>query len=369
MIRTWGSGESLGKAERVTDNPILSGELREEIVSSFEQCLRAQDHPLLDSVTTHDLILDQARSILNEVIDSCRAVTDDIDVGVRSRWAEVGACRATVGSCPAESLGAATALFEAALPLMLREFSAVAGSDAEAGAALVLHRVIVDRIISSAASYTGLMLRTIRASHRAELARLSRELHDRTAHIIGVAIQNLELHEVHASRDAALAQEKLDRAREAMGQALDSVRYFFGELRSTVRPGELEQALTGYLAANAESSVLTNVKVTGDTATLTRDVCEEVYLTLREAIRNALVHSGTTRLDVILEISEFQLRARVSDTGRGFSIERATTAGRGIGLSSMRERVQLLGGTLRLSSVLGHGAEVDILIPLGTVPL
>jgi signal transduction histidine kinase len=41
--------------------------------------------------------------------------------------------------------------------------------------------------------------------------------------------------------------------------------------------------------------------------------------------------------------------------------------GEAIGLSSMRERVQLLGGTLRLSSLLGQGTTVKILIPLGRV--
>ena len=90
---------------------------------------------------------------------------------------------------------------------------------------------------------------------------------------------------------------------------------------------------------------------------------------LREAIRNALVHSGTARLDVTVEISESRLHARVFDTGRGFSVEEATKAGEGIGLSSMRERAQLLGGALRLSSRLGHGTTVDISIPLGRVLL
>jgi signal transduction histidine kinase len=94
-------------------------------------------------------------------------------------------------------------------------------------------------------------------------------------------------------------------------------------------------------------------------------VREEVYLTLREAIRNALMHSSATRLDVALAISKSWLNARVSDTGRGFSVEQTMKAGRGIGLYSMRERVQLLGGTLQLSSALGCGTTVDISIPLG----
>ncbi|MDQ3760191.1 MAG: ATP-binding protein [Actinomycetota bacterium] len=151
---------------------------------------------------------------------------------------------------------------------------------------------------------------------------------------------------------------------------MDIVRRFSAaELRTTVRPNELKQALTEYLATNAESNILTSVEVTGDTVMLQQDVCEEVYVILREAIRNALVHSGTTRLDVTVGISESELHARVSDTGRGFSVEDATKAGEGIGLSSMRERVELLGGALRLSSRLGHGTTAEISIPLGRMLL
>ncbi|MGH3972144.1 MAG: sensor histidine kinase [Pseudonocardiaceae bacterium] len=350
-------------------DPILSDELRAEIVSSFEHRLRAQGSSILDSVDARDQMLDQIRSVLDEVVDSYRAATENADLSTMSLSAETDARQGIEGMHPTESLHAANVLFETALPFVLRAFSAIGRPDAEAGVAVVLHRVIMSRIVSSAVSYTGSILKAIRDSHRAELARLARDLHDCTAHTIGVAIQNLELHEVYASRDLAQAQEKLHRAREAMRQALDGVRHFSAELRITVRPDGLERALTGYLAANAERNILTSVKVTGDTAMLPGQVCEEVYVTLREAIRNALVHSGTQRLDVTVEISESRLLAQVSDTGQGFSVEEATKAGEGIGLFSMRERVQLLGGTLRLSSRLGHGTTVEISIPLGKVLL
>lgn len=349
----------------MSEGPVLTDELREEIVSSFVHRLRAQGNSAVPGVAGRELMLHQVRSVLEDVIDSHRTGTGATGGWDASPVRAGTAARELAAHChPAEPLGMANALFEAALPLVLQEFAA-AGPDANA--ALALHRVIVRRIAASTTSYTGFMLRSMRASHRAELARLARELHDRTAHTICVAIQNLELHELHAGRDAAQAQQKLDRAREAMAQALESIRYFFGELRRSMRPDELEEALTEYLAANA-GSVVTNVKVTGDTTMLPAHMCEEVFVTLREAIRNALVHSGTTRLDVSLAITESRLHAQVCDAGRGFSVEKAVTAARGIGLCSMRERVQLLGGTLRLSSVLGHGSTVDISIPLCAEP-
>jgi signal transduction histidine kinase len=364
VIKNWGNWKSLGRAECAMDDPILPGEIRKKIVSDFERCLRAQGTTAFDSSAVHRLMLDQRRTLSDDVVDGCQVVAEDTGLGAGALRAEIGDHRGTVGTHLATTLCLACVLFEAALSLMLRVFSALARSDA----VLLIHRAIMRRIGSYTAPYAGFIPWTIRASHRAERARLARELHDRTAHSIGVGIQNLELYEVHSSGDTVQAQEKLDRAREAMGQALESVRDFIGELRRTVRPDELEHALTEYLVTNADSGVLTNVEVVGDPSMLPPDVCEELYFTLREAIRNALVHSGADRLDVTLAIGESELHARVSDTGRGFSAEKAKEAGAGIGLSTMQERVQLLGGTLRLSSALGHGATVDISIPLGPVP-
>lgn len=363
MIKTGDEGALGGRLKGVTGDPVSSGELREEIVSSFERHLRAQGSIILEKGDVLEQMLGQVRSMLDEVVDIYRGATENVGTPVMSLSVEVGASEAIEGL-----MLAGNALFEIALPLVQRAFVAVGWSDVDA--ALMLHRVIMSRIASSGMSHAGSTLKTIRESHRAQLARLARHLHDRAAHAIGVAIQNLELHEVYADQDQDQAKEKLNRARQAMEQALDSVRHFAAELRITVRPDRLQEILTEYLTANAESHILTSVTVTGDFARLPEDVCGEIYVTLREAMRNALVHSGTSRLDVSVKIGDSHLLARVSDTGRGFSVEKMTKqAGQGIGLSSMRERVHLLGGTLRLSSLPGHGTTVDITIPLSRVLL
>lgn len=137
--------------------------------------------------------------MLAEVADGYRASAENVDLSAMSRRVEIGASQAIEGTNPAESLYAASVLFETALPFVLHAFSALRRSDAEV--ALVLHRVIMRRIASNPVSYTGFMIKTIRDLHRAGLARLARDLHDRTAHTIGMTIQSLELHEVHAGRD------------------------------------------------------------------------------------------------------------------------------------------------------------------------
>src|SRR4051812_49044508 len=104
----------------MTDDSILSVALREEIISSFEQRLRAEGSPILDSAHAHRQMLAQAQSILDEVVERRRAATESIDRSLTSLRVEIGASQAIETMHPADSLQAASVLFETALPVVKR---------------------------------------------------------------------------------------------------------------------------------------------------------------------------------------------------------------------------------------------------------
>jgi signal transduction histidine kinase len=80
------------------------------------------------------------------------------------------------------------------------------------------------------------------------------------------------------------------------------------------------------------------------------------YRIAQEALTNASRHSGANRVTLqISESAEGLLRMQISDAGRGF--DPATQSG-GLGLASMRERLRLLGGKLRVDSRVGGGTEL-----------
>lgn len=196
-----------------------------------------------------------------------------------------------------------------------------------------------------------------------ERRRISRELHDRIAHTILVVFRNLELVEVYEQRDPAKARAKREAAKAAAHRALEATRDLCRELREPLAGTGLEAALADDVLAVAEPDVQATVSVRGDESLLAPPVRDELFLILREALRNAASHSGASRIAVDLSVAGDEVRAVVEDDGRGLEPDGARAA-RGTGLAAMEERASLLGGTLGLSSSPGSGTKVEVAIPL-----
>jgi PAS domain S-box-containing protein len=207
----------------------------------------------------------------------------------------------------------------------------------------------------------------------AERERISRELHDRVAHSMGVVHQSLQLYDVLAAKDPARAAEKLKLAKDGTRRALDQTRSLAAELRS-MHLEELENGLPAALEALARSSVPDRVHVDlafpsgaeGAWEGIPAPVGTQVYLVMREALTNAVRHSGCEHVRMGLEIRNRELVGAVEDDGGGFDPRapgKATPPG-GVGLRSMRERAEMLGGSLRVAPRPEGGTTVEVRMPL-----
>jgi len=87
------------------------------------------------------------------------------------------------------------------------------------------------------------------------------------------------------------------------------------------------------------------------------------YRVIQEAQNNAVRHAGADNIEIALEKDGQTLKLKVSDDGRGFDEARVAANG-SIGLSSMRERVEAMGGTLSIQSTPGAGTTVSAVVPL-----
>jgi PAS domain S-box-containing protein len=91
-----------------------------------------------------------------------------------------------------------------------------------------------------------------------------------------------------------------------------------------------------------------------------------LYRVLQEALHNAIKHSGTKAVDVVLSVQSNQIELRVDDRGIGFDPE--AIDGRGLGLASMKERLKAIKGQLAIRSYPQRGTSIEARVPLLNSP-
>ena len=202
---------------------------------------------------------------------------------------------------------------------------------------------------------------TVRAED-AERNRISRDLHDRVAHSMGVAHQSLQLYEALADEDPVRANGKLHTAKEMMKTALEQTRNLSMELRRSETENGLIPALQDLLEVVVPDGVSAELSTSGAESRLSNHQRGQLYLILREAIRNAVRHSGCSRLTVGLHITSEEVSSHVEDDGSGFQGHGETRGG--LGLRSIRERAALLEGTAEVYASQKGGAGVQVWLPL-----
>ncbi len=209
----------------------------------------------------------------------------------------------------------------------------------------------------------------IRSQER-ERSRLAGELHDGIGQEIQLIRNRSELALQRLEPTADLARE-LHAISATAARAIHGVR----SLSRGLRPPELDQlGLTqalrwlGTNAAEASSSRLESSIAPID-GLLPRELELDLYRVAQEALNNAMKHGHASEITLEVERDPQQITLSVFDNGQGF--DPATTADQptsGSGLSTMRERAAMLGGTLDIRSERNIGTRLTLLVPLPTPP-
>ncbi|MBM4162544.1 MAG: hypothetical protein FJ217_15765 [Ignavibacteria bacterium] len=196
-----------------------------------------------------------------------------------------------------------------------------------------------------------------------ERRRISRDLHDGLGQLLTSTC--LDLERAIKADQAAKKNDLVSHALRAARQALEEV----GELSSLLRPWVIDElglreAIETYVS---EFESRTHLKVYAKLDFKNSDVPDviatNVYRILQEALNNAYKHSSTKTVTVDVSCTRDDLLLRVQDQGNGFQVELLNTR-RTFGVLGMRERAELLGGSLHIYSAPGHGTEVLLRIPI-----
>ncbi len=192
-----------------------------------------------------------------------------------------------------------------------------------------------------------------------ERKRLARELHDSVTQTLFSIGLTAEAAGALVESDPVRAKAELEHLQELTQAAMREMRSLIFELR----PAELE---TDGLAAALRKHVDVlrrlhpqeiELSVAGERR-LPAAVEKGLLRIAQEALGNALRHSGAERVELALDVRDSHAQLRVADDGAGFEVE--TARSRHLGLTSMRERAEALGGRLEIDSVAGRGTTVSV---------
>jgi len=201
-------------------------------------------------------------------------------------------------------------------------------------------------------------LRRIVAAQELERQRLARELHDETGQALTSILLGLK------RLDGAGAPEAVASLRELVVATLQDVRRLAVELRPKVLDDfgllpALERLTQGFAE---QTGIAVDLEAGAIAERLPVEVETAIYRIVQEALTNVVKHAQAHSVSVVLTRSDGRIKAVIEDDGTGFEPE--TRGGDGIGLVGMRERIELLDGSLAVESSPRSGTTVAVEVPV-----
>jgi signal transduction histidine kinase len=205
-------------------------------------------------------------------------------------------------------------------------------------------------------------IRSVLDGQEIERQRLSRELHDGLGQSL-IAIK-LRLESLDSDADPE-AQQIIDNIRKSFNRLIDEVRRISNNLMpAALHEFGLENALRNHCE---ELSAQTNINLrfsnNGNPVVMSRKTKTYLYRIAQEALNNVVKHAKASQVKVSLHKEAGSVQLIVEDNGRGINQEESCK-GKGNGLYNMRERVNLLHGTMEIKTAAGKGTAISIHLPL-----
>lgn len=265
---------------------------------------------------------------IDDVLETVAAARADVEARIRDTFVYIGAI----------TLAALVAVYLSGIVLNIRE------------------RRLAD------AKLKALTQRVLDAQEE-ERGRIARELHDGISQILVAIRYALDITRRRMDKGDGRASETLDKGIDTLAGAIQEVRRISRDLR----PGVLDDLGLGPAVRTLvedfgeRTGLETKFETVPFRNRLETNAKIALYRIAQEALTNIERHSGATRVAVDVRGHKNGATLRVSDNGRGFEPK---DSGGGLGLRNMAERMEQLGGTLRVLSARGSGTVIEVEVPL-----
>jgi PAS domain S-box-containing protein len=197
------------------------------------------------------------------------------------------------------------------------------------------------------------MLRTVLRTQEEERLRISQALHDSLAQLLYAATLKLQNSE-------AINDVYFTKASSLLHQAIKETRKISFELAPSILKDYGLTAALAEMASRISSKILTiEAKIAGLDNRLPLQMETDIFRILQELVNNIVKHSGATKGLIKINKSGSKVEILVQDNGKGFSLQAEATKN-GTGLSSIRNRISLYNGTMKVKPPIGKGTTVTV---------
>jgi two-component system sensor histidine kinase UhpB len=199
----------------------------------------------------------------------------------------------------------------------------------------------------------------VRDAQEAERARIARELHDS----VGQSLTAIKLRMASATMSGGADAKALEQMLEIISASIEEVR----GMAMDMHPPQLDYlGLKAALEWQIERQVPPDGPVVelniDDLPALDPQLQVTCFRFVQEAVNNTLKHGKAETISLMMRAEANKLYMRLMDDGRGFDPAHPKLSG--LGMVGMRERIELVGGSLRVRSAPGQGTELNVELPL-----
>ena len=198
--------------------------------------------------------------------------------------------------------------------------------------------------------------RLLEVTEEQEKDRIRKDLHDGVGQTLAALKVNLGI-----AKTKDDDEQLVDNAINLADSAISEMR----AVLNTLNPPKLDEGLAKAIEQMAEQinkmeGPVVKVESSDNLKSFNDTVALNIYRVIQEAVSNAIKHSGCSEIKIDLTDDENRLHISIADDGTGFNIEDSHT---GMGLSTMSDRVKMLGGEIDISSTEGEGTVITIEVP------
>jgi signal transduction histidine kinase len=197
-----------------------------------------------------------------------------------------------------------------------------------------------------------------------ERFRVARELHDTLLQGFTGVVFQLEAAARQFLHSPDESRRRMDLALEQADQSMKEARYAVSCMRlSALEDKPLPEALKATVRQMREgTSIRIDLAQKGTARRLPYEVEANLFIIAREAMNNAINHGKPSRIFLELAFSADSTRLLIEDDGIGYDTNLPQKEGH-LGLTGIRERVRMIGGSLTVESSSGSGTKVEIVVP------